>query len=76
MVKQWQVAKHEYVKAVHRRSFVLATLGFPLLFAVIIGFSVMLATDGGDERPLGYVDETGLLAAVQSAADSAAVAVL
>ena len=70
MIKQWQVAKHEYVKAVRRRSFILTTLGFPLLFAAIIGFSVLLATNSGDDRPLGYVDETGLLVASQSAADS------
>ena len=65
MNKPWQVAKHEYVNAVHRRSFILATLGFPLLFAVIIGLSILIAIDSGDTRPLGYVDESGLLAASQ-----------
>lgn len=68
MHKPWRVAKYEYANAVHRRSFVLATLGFPLLFAVLIGFSVLIATSGDDERPLGYVDEAGLLAAGQPAA--------
>ena len=74
MVKPWEVAKHEYLKAVRRRSFVLATLGFPLLFAAIIGFSVLVATDGGDSQPVGYVDESGLLAASQPAAGTQAFA--
>lgn len=62
MRKAWLVAKHEYLSMVRRRSFALATLAFPLIIAAIMAVSVLLSLGGSDDRPLGYVDQAGLLA--------------
>lgn len=61
MRKLWLVAKREYLRRVGEKSFLLATLGFPVL---IIGVSVIagfVAVGGRDSRPLGYVDLAGIL---------------
>ena len=62
MHKLWLVAKHEYLKMVRRRSFWLGTLGVPLLIVVVMAVSIAVAVGGGDGKPLGYVDQAGLLA--------------
>ncbi len=61
MHKLWLVAKREYLRRVGEKSFLFMTLGFPLL---IIGVSVvagLVAAGGRDARPIGYVDQAGLL---------------
>ncbi|HLF26288.1 MAG TPA: ABC transporter permease [Anaerolineae bacterium] len=63
MHRLWLVAKHEYLKIARRRSFVLATLGIPLFLVAIMAISIVTALGSRDERPLGYVDHSGLLAA-------------
>ncbi len=61
MNKAWLVGRFEYLTLVRRRSFVLATVGFPLLMVTVIGFGILLATSGEDKRPLGYVDQAGVV---------------
>ena len=61
MSKAWLVGRFEYLTLVRRRSFVLATVGFPLLMAAVIGFGILLATSGADDRPLGFVDQAGVV---------------
>lgn len=63
MRKFWLVAKHEYLKMTRKRSFWLGTLGVPLLIVVVLAASIAVAVGGGDDRPLGYVDHAGVLAA-------------
>ena len=63
MRKAWLVAKHEYLTMVRKRSFVLATLAFPALVAGFVAIAVLLAEGSRDDRPLGYVDQAGLLTA-------------
>ncbi len=61
MHKLWLVAKREYLQRVREKSFLFMTLGFPLL---IIGVSVvagLVSAGGRDARPIGYVDQAGLL---------------
>ena len=62
MRKLWLVAGHEYRQEIHKKSFLLATLGIPLLIAVVMGVSIYIAVRNTDERPLGYIDQSGLLA--------------
>ncbi len=64
MHKLWLVARYEYLKAVKRRSFLFATLGIPFLIIVVVGVVSMLATRTGAEGPVGYVDQSGILASV------------
>ena len=63
MRKAWLVARHEYLTMVRKRSFVLATLAFPVLIAAFLAFSVWLAQGSSDDRPLGYVDLAAALVA-------------
>lgn len=57
----WLIAKHEYRKRVSKRSFLLATLGVPLLMAIIIGASIFFTVANQNDLPLGYVDQAGFL---------------
>ena len=57
----WLMAKHEYRKMVGKRSFLLGTLGIPLLIIVVTGLGIFITLRGEDRRPLGYVDQAGVL---------------
>ena len=63
MPKMWLVAKHEYLTMVRHRSFLIATLGLPALMAVVLVIIILVASGNRDSRPVGYVDESGVLAA-------------
>ena len=63
MHKMWLVAKHEYLTMVRRRSFLLGTLGLPVLAAVVLTIIILVVSGNQDSRPVGYVDESGVLAA-------------
>jgi ABC-2 type transport system permease protein len=61
MGKGWLVAKHEYRKMVGKRSFLVGTVGIPLLIIFIMGFSIFMAVTSGSQDPVGYVDHSGFL---------------
>jgi ABC-2 type transport system permease protein len=61
MHKAFLVAKHEYLKMVRRRSFLLGTLGVPLLIVGVMVISILIVEGRGNKAPLGYVDDSGLL---------------
>jgi ABC-2 type transport system permease protein len=63
MRKLWLVAKHEYLRMVRRRSFLVGTLAVPVLMAVVIGISIAFSIGTRDDRPLGYVDLARVLEA-------------
>jgi ABC-type Na+ efflux pump permease subunit len=63
MRKLWVIARGEYFKIVRKRSFVLGTIAIPLFFIAIMVLSVAFAVGGTDGRPIGYVDQAGVLAA-------------
>jgi ABC-2 type transport system permease protein len=68
MRELWLVARHEYLRMVRRRAFLLGTLAIPLLIVVVTAISVTIAIGKRDDRPLGYVDQASVLsAAVQPA---------
>src|SRR5512139_2924627 len=64
MHKFWVVAKHEYLKITRKRSFLLGTLAMPLFFVGIMALAIVVVVAGEDQRPIGYVDEAGLLTTV------------
>jgi len=70
MPKLWLVARHEYLRMVRRRSFLIGTLGVPLLMVVVMGISIYFAIGSEDDRPVGYVDQAGVLGADVAAADA------
>lgn len=63
MHKVWLIAKHEYVKIARKRTFLIGTIGFPLFFVAIMALSIIVAVAGTDQRPIGYVDRSGVLSA-------------
>lgn len=61
MKKLWFVIRYEYLRHVLRKGFILAVLSVPfwlLLMLVVVFILVSLETD---DKPLGYVDNSGLL---------------
>jgi len=73
----WLIARHEFRKQAGKRSFFITTLGIPLLMAAIIGLAILLAVSNQDDRPLGYVDQAGILNArviLESLEESTSVA--
>jgi len=64
MRKLWVVAKHEYLKILRKRSFLLGTLAMPLFFVGIMALTIVVIVAGEDQRPIGYVDQAGLLTTV------------
>jgi ABC-2 type transport system permease protein len=63
MREVWLVAKHEYLRMVRRRAFLLGTLAVPLLIVVVMAISIVISIGKRDDRPLGYVDQAGVLSA-------------
>jgi ABC-2 type transport system permease protein len=61
MRKVWLVAKHEYLKLVRKRSFLLTVFGLPLVMVAVMAVSIFVTLQGMDDRPLGYVDRAGVL---------------
>jgi ABC-2 type transport system permease protein len=59
--KIWLVAKHEYLKLVKKKSFLLSALGIPLLMVAIAGITILVMLGNRDARPLGYIDHAGVL---------------
>lgn len=55
------VARHQYLTMVRKRSFLLGTLAFPLLIAVVVAIAIFTETGGRDLRPLGVVDHANIL---------------
>ncbi len=62
MNKFWKVALYEYRRHVLRRRFLFGLLSVPLMILVIGVVIFFLIRSEQDNRPLGYVDESGLLA--------------
>lgn len=67
MYKIWLVAQREYLANLKRKSFLFAAFGLPVLIAVILFlvFTVMSQNESTleDAGTIGYVDESGVLAA-------------
>jgi ABC-2 type transport system permease protein len=63
MRKLWLVAKHEYLKIVKQKSFLLGTLGIPVLIVVVMAVSILVAVGQRGKLPLGYVDHAAVLTA-------------
>jgi ABC-2 type transport system permease protein len=57
----WLVAKHEYLKIVKQKSFLIGTLGIPVLIILVMTVSILVALGQRGKLPLGYVDHAGIL---------------
>lgn len=70
MKKLWLVAKHEYLRHVLRKRFILSILSMPIFFAFIVGMGFVSAYMQVNRTPIGYVDYSGLLADAERPADA------
>lgn len=61
MDKIWLIIKREYWTRVRKKSFLLATILAPLGFALLMGVSLWLSTQGAEEKTVAVLDETDLL---------------
>ena len=61
MNRIWLVLKHEYLRHITKKRFILAILSLPLFIVVIIGVGMFSALISTDFSPVGYVDNSGLL---------------
>lgn len=61
MGKLWLVAKREFLLRVSRRTFLVTTFAVPLGFAALIAVGVFIAIQSVEKRPVGYVDNSGVL---------------
>ncbi|MCB8983359.1 MAG: ABC transporter permease [Ardenticatenaceae bacterium] len=57
----WLLARHEYRKLVSKRSFLVGTLGFPLIIMMVMAAGIFIAIRGDQNTPIGYVDNAGLI---------------
>ncbi|MEZ0395312.1 MAG: ABC transporter permease [Anaerolineales bacterium] len=62
MTKLLRVALHEYKRHVFTKRFLLGMLSIPLLGLAMVGLAFLLLSMENDTTPLGYVDQSGLLA--------------
>lgn len=58
----WLMARQEYRHRVWQRSFLIGTLGLPLFIGVLMAVIIMATLAPSDRRPIGYVDQAGVLA--------------
>jgi ABC-2 type transport system permease protein len=64
--KFWKVAVYEYTRHVLRRRFLFGLLSVPFMIALMFGVIYLLIITQMNNKPIGYVDLSGLLAKPQS----------
>ena len=62
MKKFWRVLRYEYTRHVLRRRFLFALLSVPVVLILILIVGAVAAALSSDNRPIGYVDHSGMLA--------------
>jgi ABC-2 type transport system permease protein len=55
------ISKNEYMKRVRKKSFMIGTLIFPVIFGVIIAITIYIIEKDVNKKPLGFIDHIGLL---------------
>lgn len=61
MAKLWLVARQEYRRIAGKKTFLISTLGLPILFIGLMAVIALVSILGEDQRPIGYVDQAGFL---------------
>ncbi len=62
MNKFWKVVSYEYTRHVMRKRFLFGLLSVPLMIALMVGVVFLLILTQMNHKPIGYVDQSGLLA--------------
>ncbi len=61
MNKIWLVIKHEYLKHVRKRRFILAILSLPIFIIFMIGIGFISGISQYNSAPVGFIDHSKLL---------------
>jgi len=61
MSKRWIIAGQEYAAHVRRRTFLLTTIGLPLLLVLMFAVIIVLTINSQNVKAIGYVDQAGIL---------------
>lgn len=62
MNKLFQVLVYEYTRHVLRKRFIFALLSIPIMITVLLAVSILATVLSINTSPIGYVDQSGLLA--------------
>ncbi len=62
MRKVWQIIKQEYTRHVFNKRFLFSLLSLPVAVIVMVGVALLVGTFSVDTTPVGYVDQSGMLA--------------
>lgn len=62
MTKIWKIIKYEYTRHVFRRRFLVSLLSLPIAVIAMIGVALMIGWLSNDTTPVGYIDNSGVLA--------------
>lgn len=61
MNKTWLVIKHEYLKHVKKKRFILAIFSLPFFILLMVGVGFLAVVIQYDDTPVGYIDHSGIL---------------
>ena len=61
MTKIWQIIKHEYIRHVFRKRFLVSLLSLPAVVLLMVGTALTIAYFETNSAPVGYIDPSGYL---------------
>ena len=61
MAKMWLIARYEYGQRVFQKKFIMALVSFPLIIVLMFGLIAFSVSFEKSDRPVGYVDQAGVL---------------
>ena len=61
MRKLWLVVKHDYIKNVRQKGFLIALFSLPLFIGLSVGLGYVMQSQSVSSESIGYVDESGML---------------
>ena len=61
MAKMWLIARYEYGQRVFQKKFIMALVSFPLIIVLMFGLISFSVSFEKSDRPVGYVDQAGVL---------------
>lgn len=61
MTKIWQIIKHEYLRHVVEKKFLISLLSLPFMVVVMFGVAIIIILLSIDDTPVGYIDHPGIL---------------
>ncbi len=61
MTKIWQIIKHEYIRHVREKKFLISLLSLPIMVVVMFAVAVLVVFFSINDTPVGYIDQPGIL---------------